>query len=168
MMKASFPDPRFYHTTGPVDSVKFLALTGLAAESGAGPLNISNVSSIASANALSLIFIDQKKHLETLSDSVAFACCLTTEKLANDVARLGRAVVCLEPRQAFAVVADYLHKERRLGDAVGVSEGASVAIDAQVHPTAIIADGAEIGRGSTIGPYTVIGPGVRLGEGCIV
>lgn len=37
---------------------------------------------------------------------------------------------------------------------------------AQVHPTAIIADGAELAGGVTVGPYAVIGPRVRLGEGC--
>lgn len=36
---------------------------------------------------------------------------------------------------------------------------------AEVHPSAVIANGAVIGDGCTIGPFCVIGPDVRLGRG---
>jgi UDP-N-acetylglucosamine acyltransferase len=41
-----------------------------------------------------------------------------------------------------------------------------VTAGAEIHPTAVIAEGARIGEGCRIGPYCVIGPDVVLGEGC--
>lgn len=40
----------------------------------------------------------------------------------------------------------------------------SIHSKAQIHPTAIVADGVSIGAGSAIGPFCVIGPGVVIGE----
>lgn len=39
---------------------------------------------------------------------------------------------------------------------------------ADIHPTAIIADGAEFGDGVAIGPYAIVGSQVRLGDRCRV
>ena len=39
---------------------------------------------------------------------------------------------------------------------------------AQIHPSAVIADGAVIGNGCQIGPFCVIGPEVVLGEGVVL
>lgn len=39
---------------------------------------------------------------------------------------------------------------------------------ANIHPTAIIADGATLAADVTIGPYCVVGPQVTLGEGVIL
>ena len=35
---------------------------------------------------------------------------------------------------------------------------------ADIHPTAIIADGAELGDGVEIGPFCMVGPNVKLGD----
>jgi UDP-N-acetylglucosamine acyltransferase len=39
---------------------------------------------------------------------------------------------------------------------------------AQIHPTAVVADGAKIAANASIGPYSVIGPQVVLGEGVVI
>jgi UDP-N-acetylglucosamine acyltransferase len=39
---------------------------------------------------------------------------------------------------------------------------------AEIHPTAIVAEGASIGAGCRIGPYCVLGPEVTLGEGVVL
>lgn len=41
----------------------------------------------------------------------------------------------------------------------------SIAPCADIHPTAIVAEGAQIAKGVSIGPYSIIGPQVALGEG---
>lgn len=41
----------------------------------------------------------------------------------------------------------------------------SPAVDAEIHPTAVIAHGAEIGRGVRIGPFCAIGPDVVIEDG---
>lgn len=37
---------------------------------------------------------------------------------------------------------------------------------AQVHPTAVVADGAELGEGVSVGAYAVVGPAARIGDRC--
>ena len=41
----------------------------------------------------------------------------------------------------------------------------TIAANAGIHPTAIVASGAEIGDAVSIGPYSTVGPEVRLGDG---
>jgi UDP-N-acetylglucosamine acyltransferase len=42
------------------------------------------------------------------------------------------------------------------------------AAGADIHPTAIVADGARVGAGCRIGPYCVVGPEVELGEAVVL
>lgn len=44
----------------------------------------------------------------------------------------------------------------------------AIEATAELHPTAVIADGAEIGAGCRIGPYCVVGPEVVLGAGVVL
>ncbi|MEL6280257.1 MAG: acyl-ACP--UDP-N-acetylglucosamine O-acyltransferase [Pseudomonadota bacterium] len=39
-----------------------------------------------------------------------------------------------------------------------------IASDAEIHPTAVVADGASIGSGCKIGPFCVVGPCVQIAE----
>lgn len=40
-----------------------------------------------------------------------------------------------------------------------------IALAAEIHPTALVADGAEIADGARIGPFCVIGPRAKIGAG---
>jgi UDP-N-acetylglucosamine acyltransferase len=44
----------------------------------------------------------------------------------------------------------------------------TVAVPAEIHPTAIISAGAEIGAGARIGPYCIVGANVVVGEDAVL
>ncbi|MBI4521511.1 MAG: acyl-ACP--UDP-N-acetylglucosamine O-acyltransferase [Gemmatimonadetes bacterium] len=45
---------------------------------------------------------------------------------------------------------------------------AQPALEAEIHPSAIVDARAELGAGVSVGPFTIIGPNVRVGNGTVI
>lgn len=130
---------------------------------------VAGVASIRSANAGDLVFVDDRRNLESALSSGA------TAVIAGDFA--GRQfqakplVIADQPRLAFARAAAWLLEEHSILLA-GVHTSAIVAPTAQldssvsVHERAVIREGASVGQNSSIGAGCVIGRDVKIGQDC--
>jgi UDP-3-O-[3-hydroxymyristoyl] glucosamine N-acyltransferase len=134
---------------------------------------IVDVAPLDRARPGDLVFLDNAKYLDQLTQTKATAC-LVGERYAARVPQGVAALVSREPYRACAIVTARLYPDATrpgsLFGAHGVSPGANVhplarlEPDVTVDPGAVIGPRAEIGAGSLIGPNAVIGPDVRIGR----
>jgi len=125
---------------------------------GDGSVNIATVSSPQSADAESIVFVEDAKHLDAALASAA-AAIIAGEFAAHATARKPLLIVS-QPRLAFARAA------KLLGDSADRARN--------IHPTAIVPTSAQLGKKVAIGPRAILGEhvkiddGTTLGAGCVV
>jgi len=119
---------------------------------GDNSVTVASVSSLQSANAESIVFVEDAKHLDAALGSPAAAI------IAGDFAAQATAqkplLIVSQPRLAFARAAKLLHdaKDR----------------DSDIHPSAIVPPSVHLGNGVSVGPRTVLGRDVKIGDGTTV
>ncbi len=124
---------------------------------GDGSIAVTHVSSLKSAGAESLVFVDEAKHFDSALASRAAA--VITGNFAGDFAEAPAAtapaqkplLICSQPRLAFARAARFLRETAKQG------RGA--------HPSAIIPASTLLGKNVEIGPRAVLGEHVKVGDG---
>lgn len=141
---------------------------------GDGAISVSGVASLQSANADSVVFVEDAKHLDAARHSPAGAV-IAGEFATSYNSSSKPLLIARQPRLAFARAARILYAAdptRPREDDRGIHPSAVVAITARfgqnvmVAARAIIGDHARIGDGSSIGAACVIGDGVEIGRHC--
>jgi UDP-3-O-[3-hydroxymyristoyl] glucosamine N-acyltransferase len=121
-------------------------------------VEVEGVASIQSAHASDLVFVDDKKNLQSALDSPAGA--VIAGDFAAQQAGVKPLLVSAQPRLAFARAA------RLLGSAP-VRE-AGIHPSAIVHPSARLDEGVSVGATAVIAESVAIGSGTRIGAGCVI
>jgi UDP-3-O-[3-hydroxymyristoyl] glucosamine N-acyltransferase len=125
---------------------------------GGGEVEIVRVSSVAGADAASLVFAADAANLQTALASAAGAVLVPAN--AELPAELDKPVLRVQqPRLAFAIAA----RQLRAADAV-----AGVDPTAVVAATAVLAEGVFVDAFAVIGEHVELGAGVQVGAGCVV
>jgi len=119
---------------------------------GDGSITVTSVSSLQSATAESIVFVEDVKHLDAALASPA-AAVIAGEFAAQAKTRKPLLIVS-QPRLAFARTAKLL---RESGDRAS-----------RVHPTAIVASSAQLGNNVAVGPLAILGEHVKIGDGTTV
>jgi UDP-3-O-[3-hydroxymyristoyl] glucosamine N-acyltransferase len=134
---------------------------------GDGSVAVNRLSSLQSADASSLVFVDDARHFDSALASAAAAV------IAGGFAETGAPtrkplLISAQPRLTFARAAKLL---RDAGRGRGIHPSAIVAAsviggNVDVGARAIIGEQVKIGDGCTIGAGCVIGDGVEIGAHC--
>jgi UDP-3-O-[3-hydroxymyristoyl] glucosamine N-acyltransferase len=149
---------------------------------GDGAPAVRAVSSLASAQAGTVVFVEDARHLPAALASKAGAI-IAGEYAAGETPSSGNKtsapakalLLCRHPRLAFARAAVFLAQPgARAGGAPApavhptavVAPTARLANGVTVEERAVIRDGVEIGAGSIVGAGCVIGPEVKMGCDC--
>ena len=111
-----------------------------------GEIKVGRVSSIESAEAGDVVFVEDEKFLEAARGCRA-SCVIVPEGKSFEGGPT--MLEAARPKLAFALVAEVLHPPVRRGGFV--------------HPTAQVAEGAELGEGVYVGACVSIGAGARVG-----
>jgi UDP-3-O-[3-hydroxymyristoyl] glucosamine N-acyltransferase len=119
---------------------------------GDGSVSIGSVASLRSANAESLVFVEDAKHLATALASPA-AAVIAGEFAARAPAQKPLLIVS-QPRLAFARAAKLLRSSEDGGP--------------HIHPSALVPESAQLGKGVAVGPRAVLGEHVRIGDGTTI
>jgi UDP-3-O-[3-hydroxymyristoyl] glucosamine N-acyltransferase len=121
---------------------------------GDSSIGVTAVSSVSSATAESLVFVEDSKYLSAALGSPAAAV------VAGDFAAAAYAasavkplLISPQPRLAFARAARFLR---------------DLETERTIHPTAVVASSAKVGRGVAIAARTVIGERVTIGDGSTI
>jgi UDP-3-O-[3-hydroxymyristoyl] glucosamine N-acyltransferase len=132
---------------------------------GDGEVEISAVSSIQSAAAASIAFVEEEKALPEALRSGAGAI------VAGEFARSQTAkpvLISSQPKLAFSRIAAQLSPrpvpQAFIHPSAVVSSSAKIGAHVEIGPHAVVEDEAVIGEGSRIGAGCHVGNGVRLGE----
>jgi UDP-3-O-[3-hydroxymyristoyl] glucosamine N-acyltransferase len=130
-------------------------------------VEVTAVSSIASATPTSLVFVEDEKNLQSAFDSPAAAV------IAGDFfvgANTKPVIISGQPRLAFARAARFLTSSISFESAIHpsaiVHSSARLENRVVVGEQAVIGENAVIGEGTQIGAGSVIASGVRLGRDC--
>ncbi len=121
-------------------------------------VEIGRVASIANARTGDLVFVEDKKHLESALESHASA--VICESCEETVQSAKSLLICKNPRLAFAHAAKLLQAER--------------AQEPGIHPSAVVDASADLGEGVTLDARVVIDEDVSVGErtwigaGCVL
>lgn len=139
---------------------------------GDNPTEIEGVSSLESASAHDLVFVDDEKHFAAALESRAGAI-IAGEFAASE--NSNRPLLISEhPKLAFARAAQILRQSSQ----ADAGEQTSVHPTAVVHPSAVVGKGARVEErvvigesaqvkdGTRVGAGTVIGMGVMIGRDC--
>jgi UDP-3-O-[3-hydroxymyristoyl] glucosamine N-acyltransferase len=118
---------------------------------GDGGVTVTTVSSMQSAGAESLVFVDDAKHLDAALSSSA-AAVIAGEFAAKTPARKP-LLIAAQPRLAFARAA------RLLRDPDG---------SRTIHPSSSVPASATIGRNVAIGPRAILGENVHVGDETVI
>ena len=155
---------------------------------GDGKVRIEGVSSLGSARAGDLVFVDDAALLPAALASRASA--LVAGEFAQNGQPAKPLLIHRQPRLAFARAAALLrqaeqptggvhssadvHPSAKLGKFVRVDARAVVGADVvvgdgtQIAAFAVIEQGAKVGRDCRIGPHVVVHTGTTLGDRCVV
>lgn len=163
------PDPRFYETLAPASVSELASLVGAELlDAASGGKVVTTAAPLLRADAASVSFLSDRKHLADLRATAAGACFVTPANA--EAAPAGIAVLLTrEPQAAYAKAAARLHRPRRHEHgAPAVHPSAELEDGVMLGHGAVIGAGARIGAGTEIGAYTVIGPGVCIGRNCTI
>lgn len=133
---------------------------------GDASLTVTHVSSLKSAGAESLLFVDDPKHLDAALASPAAA--VIAGEFAAQATRKP-LLISAQPRLAFARAAKLLGSSAAHGRGIHPSAIVAASVvggNVDIGPRAVVGEQAKIGDGSTIGAGCVIGDGVEIGTGC--
>ena len=162
-------DPRFYRAAGPFSLSHLAEIGGAELIRGNAEATCSGVSSLEEAGAEHVSFLDEKRHLRSLTETRAGACLLREEMAEHappDIALL----VTPEPYRAYAKISQAFHPlpapEPGVHASAVVADDAVIGPGSRVGPGAVIEGGAELGAACDIGANVWIGPGVVVGDGC--
>jgi UDP-3-O-[3-hydroxymyristoyl] glucosamine N-acyltransferase len=134
---------------------------------GDGSLKVTHISSLKSADAESLLFVDDPKHLDAALASPA-AAVIAGEFSAKTPTRKP-LLISPQPRLTFARAAGLLRNPGQQSRGIHPSAIVAASVvggNVDIGPRAVVGDQVKIGDGSTIGAGCVIGDGVVIGAGC--
>ena len=130
-------------------------------------MTVTHVSSLKSATAGSLLFVDDPRHLEAALASPAAAV------VAGDFASTAQSqkplLISKQPRLAFARAAKLLRDSDRQNRSIhpsAIVEAAVIGGNVEIGARAVIGEKVKIGENTTIGAACVIGEGVEIGSNC--
>jgi UDP-3-O-[3-hydroxymyristoyl] glucosamine N-acyltransferase len=134
---------------------------------GDSSVTVTSVASLQSANAESVVFVEDAKHLDAALASPAAA--IIAGEFAAQVTARKPLLIVGQPRLAFARAARLLrdpdHK-RTIHPSAIVPTSAQLGKDVAVGPRTVLGKRVQIGDGSTIGPGCVLGDCVTIGAHC--
>lgn len=135
---------------------------------GDGGVIVTRVSSIAEACAGDMVFVEDAKLLDAALSSEAS--CVVVPEGAETGGRA--AIVAARPKLAFALIAEVLHPTQKLEAQIHptavVAEGARLGEGVYVGAGAVVGEGASVGEGAQLHAHCVVGPGVKVGRGCVL
>lgn len=162
------PDPRFFEDLGPISLGELAALARAElADPGCAGWTVRAVAILAAAGPETVTFLTERRYAAELAQGKATACFIHPNNAALAPAGCA-ALVTPNPQGAYALAAQRLHRERRMGEGPAVAADAKLEEGVSLAPGVVIGPGARIGRGTTIGANTVIGPGVAIGRDCAI
>jgi UDP-3-O-[3-hydroxymyristoyl] glucosamine N-acyltransferase len=129
--------------------------------------SIAGVSSIAAANAASLVFAEDEAALRMALASAAAAVIVGTQTTIADIHK--PLLRTPQPRLAFAQAAIFLRGRQSasfIDPSAIVAADAEIATDVAIGAYAVIEDGVIIGPSTVIDAGVVIGSGVSIGANC--
>ncbi len=138
---------------------------------GDGFVTVEHLSSLKSADAKSLVFVDDAKHFMSALASTAAAVIAGTFAEAPGKGESNRKpiLISLQPRLAFARAAKLLRDSAASGRGIHPSAIVAASVisgNVDIGPLAIVGEQVRIGEGSTIGAGCVIADGVEIGAHC--
>jgi UDP-3-O-[3-hydroxymyristoyl] glucosamine N-acyltransferase len=138
---------------------------------GDGSVTVSRLSSLRSADASSLVFVDDARHLESALASAAGAVIAGPFAEAPETAARTRKplLISAQPRLAFARAAKLLRDSGARGRSIHPSATVAASViggNVDIGARAIVGEQTKIGEGCTIGAGCVIGDGVEIGRDC--
>jgi UDP-3-O-[3-hydroxymyristoyl] glucosamine N-acyltransferase len=146
---------------------------------GDGSVTVERLASLKSADAKSLVFVDDAKHFDSAMASAAaaliagdFAASLVEGSAAGgDFAAKTHKPILIspQPRLAFARAAEFLRDPVAQGRGIHPSAIVAASVigsNVDIGPRAVIGEQVQIGDGTTIGASCVIADGVKLGAHC--
>lgn len=129
---------------------------------------IERVSSLESATAGSVVFIEDARLVEEARFSAASCVIAPSGASVEGVCTIEVA----RPKLAFAVVAEALHPQRLREPGVHptaqVASSARIGEDVYVGPFCTISEEAQVGAGTQMRACVFIGEGAKVGRGCVL
>jgi len=140
---------------------------------GDGSVAVSHVSSLQSADATSLVFVEDVKHLDSALASSAAAVIAGDFAAQSAEANAGilrkPILISSQPRLTFARAAKLLADQAPRGRGIHPSAIVAASViggNVDIGPLAIIGENSTIGEGTTIAAGCVVGEGVEIGAHC--
>lgn len=139
-----------------------------------GDKKFKGIATLKNASAEHISFLSNEKYLDAAKATEAGAV-LCTKILSSTLEKhipQERLFICKHPYSSFAKIAQYFYEANH--GAFGISDLASIAVSAEVDPSATVFPFAFIGANAKIGKNTVIysnafiGMGSSLGDNCII
>ena len=129
---------------------------------------IKNISSIESADAKCITFIDNKKYLEQLYSTKASACIISEDSLSKYTAKSNLSfLVSKNPYLSFVKLLNIFYPDLR--DLNGYQKKQiKLSKSCKVSTKADIKNNVNIGDNTIVNSFTSIGPNVYIGKNCYI
>jgi len=134
---------------------------------GDGNIAVTTVSSLQSASAESLVFVEDLKHLDAALDSSAAA--VIAGEFSAKATTSKPLLIAAQPRLVFARAAKILHAPAACARGIhpsAIVSASQIGGNVDIGPRAIVGEQVRIGNDSTIGAGAIIGDGVEIGAHC--
>lgn len=135
---------------------------------GDGRAELTGVASISNAAQGDLVFVEDKKHLDSALQSKAVA--VIAGEFAANTGAAKALLIAPHPKLAFVRAARFLYGSNNHAPGIHrssvVHESARLGKDVAIDARAVIHENVNIGGSTWIGSGAVIGAGVGIGEDC--
>lgn len=163
-----FPDIRFFRHVG-ARSASALAVLCDGVCLGNPDIEVDTVGALQNAGDRALSYCEDVKKSASLLQETKAAIVIAPLKAKEALSGAAfTAILCKNPKGAFAVAAKALVEERQLSGQIAIHPDARIGANVVVEPGAIIGAGVQIGDDSRIGANAVIRCGVAIGKGVTV
>ncbi len=161
-------DSRFFNVVGPFSLLELAGIAcGNLCDGADGNTQFTNVAPLGEAGASNISFLDNRKYIESFSQSQAGAC-IVHPALTSKAPKGMSLVLMDDPYRGYARVARAFYPiiqiVPEISDNASIHETAKIGEGCRIEPGAVIGVNASVGKNCWIGANTVIGQGVSVGE----
>ena len=163
---------KFFSRSGPYTLGELAALSdGKLNDPDQGDLLIEDISTLESAGAGELSFLDNKAYIDAFKISKAVACIVLPRHVEN--APKGMSLILSErPYRTFALIAQAFYPRPKpaggFSAAATVEVGTVIGADCQIEAGVVVAAGAKLGARCILSANATISSSVTLGDDCLV
>ncbi|MEB3702226.1 UDP-3-O-(3-hydroxymyristoyl)glucosamine N-acyltransferase [Candidatus Bealeia paramacronuclearis] len=164
-------DSKFFSNKGPFTLEDLARIGECEIHRGDVTLSITDVAPMDAASSGTISVLNNPKYVSVLKTTNASAC-IVAEEYVEEAPPSMPLLVSEAPYRSYALIANAFYPntaiQAEIHPSAVIHPSVKIGSNCNIAPLAVLEEGVELGNGITIGTHTFIGRGVSIGDGSII